>query len=210
MERIFLDEGQGGDKLSLIIGIDPSFGRKEDDKKPLEKKKYGTGIILLKDGKIEKQVFLPTPSTDSIYKRVKTIQNTIRAQCEEMPDLFVIEGVSFASSGQTALQMGYLQFSIREHILYVLGQGFIDVSPLQLKKFALGKGSGDKNLILKEVYKRWGYDTDNDNLADAFVLAKTGEAYLNYPDVKLPDFQLEVIQVLKGDKPAKKTRKKVK
>jgi|GEM_PF-1369911 len=191
----------------IVMGIDPSFGRKEDDKKPLEKKKYGTGIILLNNGEIEKQVFLPTPSTDPIYTRVKTIQNAIRANCGEMPDLFVVEGISYASSGQTALQMGYLQYSIREFLIYVLKQGFIDVPPTSLKKFALGKGTGDKNLILKEVYKKWGFDTDNDNLADAYVLAKIGEAYLNYPDTALPSFQQEVIQGLKGEKPTKKSKK---
>lgn len=178
------------------LGIDPSF--------------TGTGIVLLNNGGIIKQVFLSTPSTDSIYARVKTIQATIRAQCDEMPDLFVIEGISFASKGQAALQQGYLQYSIREYILYVLNQGFIDVAPTQLKKFATGKGQCDKNLILKEVYKRWGYDTDNDNLADAFVLAKIGEAYLqdNYEPHDLHLFQFEVIDSLKNPKP-KKSRKKV-
>lgn len=42
----------------------------------------------------------------------------------------------------------------------------------QLKKFATGAGNAEKSQILKAVYKKWGVDLDDDNMADAFTLAK--------------------------------------
>ena len=45
-----------------------------------------------------------------------------------------------------------------------------------LKKFVTGKGNGPKSVIIKGVYKKWGYDVDNDNLADAYGLARLAAA----------------------------------
>lgn len=53
-------------------------------------------------------------------------------------------------------------------------------SPNTLKKFATGAGKGKKSLILKAVYKKWDFDTDSDDLADAFVLAKMGQMLFSY------------------------------
>ena len=50
------------------------------------------------------------------------------------------------------------------------------VSPQALKKYATGKGNGDKNVVLKRVYQKWGADFDSDDMADAFVLARIGVA----------------------------------
>lgn len=35
-------------------------------------------------------------------------------------------------------------------------------------------GNADKNIVIKEVYKRWQFDTNDDNIADAFVLNRIG------------------------------------
>lgn len=48
---------------------------------------------------------------------------------------------------------------------------WITVAGSQLKKYILGRGSGDKSLIIKEVYKQYGLDINNNNEADAIVLA---------------------------------------
>jgi len=49
---------------------------------------------------------------------------------------------------------------------------FVVISPSQLKKFATGKGNCQKNMVLREVFKRWGVDCVDDNQADALTLAK--------------------------------------
>ena len=51
---------------------------------------------------------------------------------------------------------------------------FLEVPPTTLKKFVTGSGKGEKSLMLKEVYKTYNFDTNNDNIADAFALCKLG------------------------------------
>lgn len=46
------------------------------------------------------------------------------------------------------------------------------VQPTTLKKFATGNGTSKKNNMLLAVYKKWGYETTDDNLADAYALAQ--------------------------------------
>ena len=72
---------------------------------------------------------------------------------------------------------------------------------MSLKKFILGtiKGSG-KELILKEVYKKYQLDINNNNIADALVLAKIADLYYKMQN-KLaigdyPKYQIEVVQAL--------------
>jgi crossover junction endodeoxyribonuclease RuvC len=59
------------------------------------------------------------------------------------------------------------------------GIRYVEVTPTVLKKFVSGNGNANKDIILKEVYRRWGMDLNDHNLADAFVLTKIGEAVLN-------------------------------
>lgn len=47
-----------------------------------------------------------------------------------------------------------------------------EVNPQTIKRFITGKGNVSKALVLKEVYKKFGYDTDIDDLADAYAIAK--------------------------------------
>ena len=41
-----------------------------------------------------------------------------------------------------------------------------------------GSGTSKKEKVLLEVYKKWGFDAPTNNIADAFVLAKIGQAIL--------------------------------
>ena len=50
------------------------------------------------------------------------------------------------------------------------------MTPSQLKKFVTGKGNSEKSMVIKEVYKRFGIDTNDDNTADAVVLGHIGLA----------------------------------
>ena len=81
------------------------------------------------------------------------------------------------------------------------------VSPTMLKKFFTGKGTADKNIMIKEAYKRYGFDTDSDDIADAFALSVFALA-LGGADVNLPKTNLETVQdylTPKQKKPRKTT-----
>lgn len=60
------------------------------------------------------------------------------------------------------------------------------VTPSSLKKFVTGNGAAKKNNMLLAVFKKWGFETSDDNLADAYSLARvamavhTGETELAY------------------------------
>jgi crossover junction endodeoxyribonuclease RuvC len=84
------------------------------------------------------------------------------------PEFAIIEDLAFNAHDRNHERAG-LAYLVR-HKLWLSNIPYVLVAPTTLKKFATGKGSGDKSLIQKEVYKRWNIDTSNDNEADAVVL----------------------------------------
>ena len=109
------------------------------------------------------------------YKKVNLIiKQAIKLMNDYNPKLIVIENYSFApkrSSSITTLAElgGILRWNLGKFKIPIL-----EVAPLQLKKWILGQVHGEKNLILKNVYKRYKYDAPNDDEADALVLADIG------------------------------------
>lgn len=75
------------------------------------------------------------------------------------------------------------------------------IHPTQVKKFILGTGRGDKNLILLKTFQEYGEEFQDDNEADAYILARIMEAVLNIDrtSLKLKKPQREVVEaILKG------------
>jgi crossover junction endodeoxyribonuclease RuvC len=71
------------------------------------------------------------------------------------------------------------------------------VAPQQLKKFASGNGNTKKEMLPKEILKRWGIDFDDMNIAEAFVLARMAHAVEARPE-GLTQFQKDVVTALDG------------
>ncbi len=191
--------------MSLIIGIDPSL--------------TSTGIVVLRGNKVELAVTTKNkPALGTIdrvrliYERIVDIQENLSdGEKWQAPDLIVIEGFSYGSKGRSVFDIAYLGWRIREELEWLKEQDnipWLEVPPSQLKKFATGQGNANKEIILQQVYKRWGVEFSDNNQADAYVLAQIGRAYLGGMD-DLAAFQQEVIVNLKGEKPKKKTKKKV-
>lgn len=61
------------------------------------------------------------------------------------------------------------------------------VQPSTLKKYVTDNGAAKKNNMLLAVYKKWGFETDDDNLADAYSLARLALAV----DTAITDFIYE-------------------
>lgn len=51
------------------------------------------------------------------------------------------------------------------------------VTPNQLKKYATGKGTSKKQEVMLAVYKTWGVEFSDDNMADAYVLAQMANGW---------------------------------
>ena len=85
--------------------------------------------------------------------------------------------------------------------LYELHLPFVIVAPSQIKKFVTGKGTGQKSIVVREVFKRWGIDAKDDNQADAATLAYLAEALIEGVKEETPKFQMEVIKTVRKDRP---------
>ena len=115
---------------------------------------------------------------------------------EHKPTLAVIENYAFAvMRGGRVYSIGELGGLIRL-LLFENGIKYYEVSPPSVKKFLTGSGACEKSLILKEVYRRWNVDVSDDNLADAVVIAKIGEALIN-DDIHLTKSEQAVIKKIR-------------
>lgn len=82
-----------------------------------------------------------------------------------------IEGLSYASTGSKFAELAGLHYFIRTKLIES-NQNFDIIPPTTLKKYVTGKGNSNKNIMIKEIYKKWNVDFNDDNLADSYALAR--------------------------------------
>lgn len=148
------------ESANIYVGVDPSMS---------------TGIVCMLKDTMEvfraEEVELKNrmkSTTEEILQYGRDIVNSIPKHA-----IVCIEGFSLASKGQAVSYQFGIGFSIR-FALIDAGLQYIEVTPSGLKKFVAGKGKGNakKEIIIKEVYKRWGYEHDSNNVIDAYALAR--------------------------------------
>lgn len=133
----------------------------------------GTALIILdSNGEMLEQKLISSPSESDIEDRIIYIEKEI----EFIPNIVdleyvYIEGPSFSSNGQFMLQMGALNFFIRI-FLRKKNIEFKIIAPTTLKKWVCENGRAKKELMILNVYKRWGVEFQDNNLADAYGLAR--------------------------------------
>lgn len=163
--------------VSRILGLDISLN--------------ATGWAKSHDGQITSGIV--DPHTLRGMERLQFVRDTIWEMAKEPGTLVLLEDVAgskgWTNNASELIAVNYLvRFQLWQNkVPYLL------IGTTQLKKFATGVGNAQKNVILKEVYKRWGLDVNCDDVADAFVLCKMGEALVHLPDT-LPKFQVEVLK----------------
>lgn len=84
-----------------------------------------------------------------------------------------IEGYGYANH-HTIVILAEVGTLVR-HELYKRELEWNTVPPTSLKKLVTGKGNSPKDMMMKEVYKRWGFE-GTDNECDAVGLAMFGAA----------------------------------
>lgn len=84
----------------------------------------------------------------------------------------IIEGYGLSQFGAavTLIEIG----TVVRFLLWQDSFPYIDVPPSSLKKFVTGSGAAKKDNMLLEVYKRWGFDTKSNDIADAVGLCHFG------------------------------------
>ena len=143
----------------IFVGMDPSFN--------------GFGIIVLdKDAKIIEQKLLKTDTDIEDEERIIQLEKEYKFVADICGLHSVcIEGPSFSSNGAFMLQMGALHYYIRI-FFRKRNVNFKVITPGTLKKFVAGTGVAKKELILLKTYKKWGVEFSDNNLADAYGLAR--------------------------------------
>ena len=133
-------------------------------------------------------------------KRLSTITDKILNGVPSDASLVIIEGITFMMSKTTALvQLAAINYIIRIG-LWKRDIPFVIVSPPTLKKFVTGKGVAQKDIMMLETYKRWNISLTDNNICDAYGLARVGLAILDIDD-KLVKEQREVVTLLKKQTP---------
>ena len=165
----------GGEPLTsgaVFVGIDLSLAKT-------------ACVALSADGSCYWRLHQPKGSEMSAAARLAMHQqllydffNTINT-----PTLICMEGYSFGSRGSAVFQIAEWG-GVARLTLYLMGLEEITVimAPCTLKKFVTSNGNAKKNTMLREVFRLWGFDAEDDNVADAYGLAQaamtihTGEA----------------------------------
>lgn len=112
-----------------------------------------------------------------------------------MSDLVIMEGLSFGSNDPSAQERAGLAYLIR-YFFWQEKQRYLLAAPSQVKKFCTGKGNAKKEMLIKEVYKRWGVEAADNNQADALVLMQIGRCLMGTLE-PTTDAQRDVLKVLK-------------
>lgn len=146
----------------------------------------GTGIAIINNGKkIYSTVIKSKPAGDrpiDELKRVRnivdTIEESVRRHLPGSPDIVVIENLAFMAQGNTLTKLSGLNYLVRD-MCYKNGWPFALIAPLTLKKFVTGIGKGDKDAMIAGIRERWGEVFLDDNEADAYALAQSGQSLLS-------------------------------
>lgn len=175
-----------------------------------------TGIAVLDAhltdaGRVEIEVvlsgLLPTQTRDAAGRKAENISRAlIMADDTEQlclltnPAAFVMEQYAYAASqANYAASLGEVGACIKLAWHRHTGSDHFPrcLSPGQIKKFSSGNGACKKDLVIKEVFRKWKFDTDDDNVADAFALAVTwAYRYFWTPSMVLYGYEAEVMATM--------------
>ncbi|QKE60728.1 ribonuclease [Vibrio phage vB_VhaS-VHB1] len=107
--------------------------------------------------------------------------HTMQFLREYQPDLIIIEGYA---TGSRNMSTAIIETSaLIKFVLAANGYDWIEIPPKSLKVFTADNGNVKKDVIIKQVYKLWGIDTDDDNQADAVALCQMGLNLLGFDNV---------------------------
>lgn len=158
------------------VGIDPSTK---------------TGLVILQSGEAIIDIEISS-KVEEDPERFMDIANQLMCYMYQS-DFICIEGFSYGSKGKGVSTQYGIGWLIRSELIKN-GYFYQEVSPGGLKKFASGKGTTKKENLIMPIYKKWGYESDSDNIRDAYILAQIARAI--HEDIPITSYQKEVIKNL--------------
>lgn len=181
---MFLGEVPTGERVRehltiVIIGVDPSTK---------------VGVAVVDDGTILHTEVYAAPRLKGLIRAGNLAGQLMELVTRHQPSYLVFEGYSYSNHDTlvTLVEIG----TVLRYFVEQAGIAYYVVAPTSLKKFVTGKGNSKKELILLEVYKRWGHSAETDDEADAVGLAMFGMAM--HGKINMPKINMEpVIKVMK-------------
>jgi crossover junction endodeoxyribonuclease RuvC len=160
----------------------------------------GTGDPKCADGRSR---VVETPEHLRGQRRLDFIADGVLSFMEELRAAIVLFEAPSFGSGDRAHAKGALHGVIRRE-LWLRGQWIASVPPATLKVFAAGKGNAKKPEIAVDVYMRWRFRSDCDDVTDAFACSRLAAAFV-HPEGALSHWkraidkvQLELPRVVAG------------
>lgn len=138
--------------------------------------------ILNQSGDIAIQGLIKNTLRD-VPRLIYIYKELFKVLSEWEPELVVVENYSFGSRGGKAFSIGELGGIIKVG-LHEEGYRTLMVPPTSLKLFITGKGNSAKSIMIMKTLKKYDIEFTDDNLCDAFGLAKLGQAFLNGTDIE--------------------------
>lgn len=138
------------------------------------------------------------------YRKINQGIYDFAIECFSEIEVTAIEGYSFNSKSREKIQIAESAALARD-LIYTKFESseIIEVYPLSLKKFILGnvkKVKGNtKNIMCREVWKKYKIDINDDNQVDAFLLAQIALCKYNVIKSKTDGYQkyqLEVVETV--------------
>jgi Holliday junction resolvasome RuvABC endonuclease subunit len=151
----------------------------------------GTGVAHTVEGAVCTHVVKTNPKDGDL--RLESIRRAV-AQYAEDADLALIEAPTPRSA--TSVISGMVQGVVRLQLLE-MGVRYGTLMPASLKKYATGKGSGDKIPMALAALKRAGLEFPDDNQCDAFWLWVAANDHLGQPVFDLPALNRESLSKIK-------------
>lgn len=96
---------------------------------------------------------------------------------------------------------------ITQAVLYPYTGLLTECAPKALKKFAASNACASKREVMDAVRARYGFDTDSDDIADAYALARVALCLANYVKPSRRD-ELEVLEVIRAGAETETPRRK--
>ena len=166
----------------VFVGIDPSI--------------VCTGIVAIMDGAVvwERTVEEPKRKKDEPKKGtrvdpVRLLQAVINIERDALMGwnhqshevVVAIEEPFIGKNATSALKtysvFAALVYLTQEYVELEKGvSALLTPSPQTIKKFV---GAKEKNFVARAVFRKWGYAADDDNLVDAYAIARWAEAQWN-------------------------------
>lgn len=173
-----------------IVGIDPSL--------------TGTGIAIIDGGAVTAHKIVSSgKSTDDWEQRYNRGTNLVAKVAAFVPhySLVAIEGPSYSSVGGSSHDRSGLWWRIYDTLRVDCQCTILVVSPSQRMIYATGKGNAKKDTVLAAAIKRYQHliDIQDNNIADAVVLAAIAADLDGEPLAKLPETHMRALEKLRPE-----------